>query len=265
MKKRHLLTFLAGVGVAIALSFYLRLSASAPVAADRTALLVSAAASLQEALQDIQPLFEEAHPGVMLTYNFGASGALQQQIEQGAPADVFVSAATAQMDTLAQKGLLLPESRRDLLGNQLVLVVPQDSALNLTNFAQLADSQVRRIAVGEFRSVPAGQYAEQVLTNLGVLAQVQPKLVFANNVRGVLSAVESGNVDAGIVYTTDAKISERVREVAIAPTTLHTPITYPAAIVNASRTPTAARDFLEFLVSDSADKVFEEYGFTLMN
>ncbi|MBD0336967.1 MAG: molybdate ABC transporter substrate-binding protein [Cyanobacteria bacterium Co-bin13] len=265
MKKRHWLTFLASVGVAIALSACLRLSSAPSAVAEPTELLVSAAASLQEVLQDIQPLFEEAHSEVKVTYNFGASGALLQQIEQGAPADVFISAAASQMDALEQGGLLLPESRRDLLGNQLVLVVPQDSTLNLSDFTQLTDDQVRRISVGEFRSVPAGTYAEQVFTNLGILEQVQPKLIFANNVRAVLAAVESGNVDAGIVYTTDALSSEQVTQVATAATDLHDPIVYPAAVIQPSGNPEMAKDFLAFLQSSPAEAVFEQHGFTLVN
>jgi molybdate transport system substrate-binding protein len=265
MQRRHFLAFCAGVLGAIALSACLRLSSAPTTVAEPASLLVSAAASLQTVLQDIQPLFEEAHPDAELTYNFGASGALQQQIEQGAPADVFISAAAPQMEALAQKGLLLLESRQDLLSNQLALVVPQDSTLNLSDFAQLADSQVRRISVGEFRSVPAGTYAEQVFTNLGILEQVQPKLIFANNVRAVLAAVESGNVDVGIVYTTDALSSDRVTQVATATAGLHDPIVYPAAVIQASRNPQVAKDFLAFLQSSPADAIFERHGFTLLN
>ena len=265
MKKRHWLAFWVGGVVAIALSACLQLSSAPPTAVDPTELLVSAAASLQEVLQDIQPLFEEAQAEVRLTYNFGASGALQQQIEQGAPADVFISAAAKQMDALEQGGLLLPESRRDLLGNQLVLVVPQNSPLNLSDFAQLADSQVRRISVGEFRTVPAGTYAEHVLTNLGILPQVQPKLVFANTVRAVLAAVESGNVDAGIVYATDALSSNQVTQVTTAAADLHDPIVYPAAVIESSRNPEAAKNFLAFLESSLAEAVFEQHGFTLLD
>lgn len=128
------------------------------------------------------------------------------------------------MDALEQANLLVPGTRRNLLSNRLVLIVPNNSTTTITGFRQLTDSRVRRISVGEFRSVPAGQYSEQVLDNLGILEEVRPKIVFANNVRGVLAAVESGNVDAGMVYATDAKISDQVRQVATAPEQLHSPL-----------------------------------------
>jgi molybdate transport system substrate-binding protein len=148
-----------------------------------------------------------------------------------------------------------------LLTNRLVLIVPRNSRLNLTGFRQLTSNSVRRIAVGEFRSVPVGQYAEELLRNLGILSQVQSKLVYANNVRGVLAAVESGNADAGIVYTTDARISNRVRQVATAPETLHSPIIYPIAVLNRSRNPQAARAYIQFLSTRQARAVFQRFGF----
>lgn len=261
MKTRHILAFVGSLVAAIALSLGLQFLSPAPVTAQNTALLVSAAASLQDALEDIKPLFETAQPRTTISYNFGSSGSLQQQIEQGAPADIFISAAATQMDALAEADLLLPDTRQDLLSNRLVLIVPQDSTLNLTGFRQLTEPQVQRISVGEFRSVPAGTYAQQVFTNLGILEQVQPKLVFANNVRGVLAAVESGNVDAGIVYTTDARLSDKVTQVATAPEDLHNPIVYPIAVIKTSRYPVASRAFIDFLNSPAAEEIFEKYGF----
>lgn len=264
MKKRHFLAFLVGVS-AIALTLSLKFFSSTPVTAQNTALLVSAAASLQNALEDIKPLFEQVSPSITVNFNFGSSGALLQQIEQGAPTDVFISAAAAQMNTLEKKTLLLPDTRQNLLGNRLVLIVPKASTLNLTSFSQLADGRVRRISVGEFRSVPAGTYAEQVFTNLGILEQLQPKFIFANTVRGVLSAVESGNVDAGVVYRTDAQLSAKVIQVAIASENLHTPIVYPIAVIKASRDPDAAKALAIFLKGAAAFKVFKDYGFTTVD
>lgn len=261
MKRNRLITFFSGLLLTLILTVVCKGLAPAPANAQATTLLVSAAASLQDAIEALDPTFEQANSGIAVNYNFGASGALQQQIEQGAPADVFISAGVSQMDALEQAGLIDKETRRNLLTNKLVLIVPDDSTLNLTSFRQLTDSQVKRISVGEFRSVPAGQYAEQVLSNLGILQQVRPKLVFANNVRAVLAAVESGDVDAGIVYHTDALISEQVKQVATAPDDLHDPIVYPIAVVESSRNPQAARTYEQFLSGSQAQAVFEQFGF----
>lgn len=224
-------------------------------------LTVSAAASLQDVLEAIDPLFEQAHSTIQVNYNFGSSGALQQQIEQGAPVDLFISAASKQMDALQAKDLLLTETRYDLLANRLALIVPADSELNLTDFQQLSDANVRKIAVGEPSSVPAGQYADEVFKNLALTDSLQPKFVFTNNVRGVLSAVESGNVDAGIVYETDAQLSDRVKVVAIASETLHSPIVYPLAVLKNSPNAEAAKTYAQFLRDDQAQAVFQSFGF----
>jgi molybdate transport system substrate-binding protein len=230
------------------------------VAQVNTTLLVSAAASLQDALQELKLIFQKTNGNVTINYNFGASGALQQQIEQGAPADIFFSAAEKQMNALESKGLTIPDTRRNLLTNRLVLIMPSNSKLNLANFRQLTDNNVKRIAVGEFRSVPAGQYAEQALKKLGILEQVRPKLVFGSNVRSVLAAVETGNVDAGIVYLTDAKTSKQVKVAATAEN-LHSPIVYPIAVIKSSKNPQAARGYIQFLSDKQAKTVFEKYGF----
>lgn len=224
-------------------------------------VLVSAAASLQDALEAIDSQFEQANRGIRANYNFAASGALQQQIQQGAPVDVFISAAARQMDALQEQNLILSETRRNLLTNRLVLIVPRNSQLELNSFRQLTNGNVRRIAVGEPRSVPVGQYTEELFRNLGIWDRLRPKFVLGNNVRNVLAAVESGNADAGVVYTTDARISDQVRIVATAPTELHSPIVYPIAVVRASRNPQAARNYVRFLSSRAARSVFERYGF----
>jgi molybdate transport system substrate-binding protein len=228
---------------------------------ESVSLTVSAAASLQDALEAIAPLFEQSNPTIQVSYNFGSSGSLQQQIEQNAPVDVFVSAATKQMDALQEKDLILTDTRQDLLTNQLVLIVPQNSTLNITDFRQLAEVNVSKISIGEPRSVPVGQYAEEVFTNLGLTESLQPKFVFANNVRGVLAAVESGNADAGVVYETDAKLSNRVEVVAIANRSLHSPIVYPIAVIKSSSNISAARAYTQFLAGGSAQAVFEQFGF----
>lgn len=227
----------------------------------QVSLLVAAAASLQDAIEEIDPLFESANPGITVSYNFAASGPLQQQIEQGAPVDLFISAAARQMDALQEKNLIIANTRRDLLTNSLVLVVPRNSTSGLTDFRQLTNSSVKRISMGEPRSVPAGQYAEELFKNLGIWEQLQPKFVFGNSVRNVLGTVESGNADAGVIYATDARISDRVTQVAVAPSDLHAPIVYPMAVIAASRHHQAARTYAQFLMSSPVQAVFRRYGF----
>jgi molybdate transport system substrate-binding protein len=263
MKKRRLFAFIGGLVATFILVTGLRLFAPSPVVAQsNTNLLVSAAISLKDALEEIKPLYRETKPNLNITYNFGASGALQQQIENGAPVDVFVSAAQKQMESLASKSLIFTDTRRNLLSNRLVLIVPKNSS-GVTNFRQLTDSKVNKIAIGEPRSVPAGQYAEEVFKNLGILGQVRPKLVLGNNVRQVLAFVESGNADAGLVYITDARTSNQVKVVATAAENLHSPIVYPVAVLKSSKNASAAREYVQFLSGDRAKSVFLKYGFSM--
>lgn len=229
---------------------------SAPVT-----LTVSAAASLQDALKAIDPLFEQANPTIQVNYSFGSSGALQQQIEQGAPVDVFISAAAKQMDALQKKDLLLQNTRHPLLTNRLVLIVPKESSLGLTDFRQLKTAKISKIAIGEPRSVPAGQYAEEVFKNLDLLNALTPNFVFANTVRGVLAAVESGNADAGVVYATDVNLADHVKVAAIAEETLHKPIIYPIAVLKHSPNTEVAKTYTEFLFNKPARDVFNQFGF----
>ncbi|MEM6452968.1 MAG: molybdate ABC transporter substrate-binding protein [Cyanobacteria bacterium P01_D01_bin.105] len=239
-----------------------------PDAATTTTITVSAAASLQDVLEAIAPSFSAAYPNIVVEYNFGASGALQQQIQQGAPADVFFSAASQQMDALAEKEMILSGSRQNIIANGLVLIAPTTTNLTITNLTQLSNSNtlksanIKRFAVGEFRSVPAGQYAEQVLKNLNILDSLQSKFVFGNNVRTVLSAVESGNADLGMVYTTDAALSKRVTVIAAAPSSSHAAIDYPAAIVRGTNAPKAAQTFINFLTTEATQQIFEDFGFS---
>jgi molybdate transport system substrate-binding protein len=263
-----LLRFLGGVAIALLLAVGLKACATpdtvpAPARSQEVTLIISAAASLQDVLEIANPLFEQANPGIQIEYNFGSSGALQQQIEQGAPVDLFFSAAAKQMDALQEKDLILADTRRDLLTNRLVLIVPANSNSNLTDFAGLTKPDIRKIAVGEFRSVPAGQYAEELFSNLDLLEQLQPKFVFANNVRGVLAAVESGNVDAGLVYLTDAKLSSQVKAIATAPESAVSQIVYPIAVLSNSQHIEASKTYIRFLSSNPAIEIFENAGFNI--
>lgn len=231
--------------------------------AAKTELTVSAAISLKDALDEAKQLYTSENPSVSVALNYGASGTLQIQIEQGAPVDIFLSAAPKQMDALDTKGLLLEGTRKNLLLNEVILVVPKDSTISITSFQGLAKPEVKRVALGEPATVPAGQYAKEVLTSLGIYDAVNSKAILAKDVRQVLTYVETGNVDAGIVYATDALSSGKVKVAVTAPANSHAPVIYPAAVIRASKNPAAARQFLDFLSGPRGGAIFQKYGFTL--
>jgi len=223
-------------------------------------LTISAAASLTETMEELKTLYEKDYPNVNIIYNFGSSGSLQNQIEQGAEVDIFLSAAQKQMDNLENKGLILEGSRINLLENSVVLITPKD-VTNITSFNDIIGDNIERLALGEPKSVPAGEYAEEVFKNLGILDKIKSKSIYAKDVKEVLAWVETGNADAGVVYETDAKSSNKVTIVAKASSNSHEPILYPAAIIKSSKNIDAAKDFMKFLRSDEAKKVYEKYGF----
>lgn len=225
-------------------------------------LTISAAASLKDAMQSIQPVYSQQNYNISLIYNFGASGALQQQIEQGAPVDVFISAAEKQMNALQEQNLLLADTRKDLLKNTVVLIAPKN-ATGISDFKDLSSDKVKKIAIGNPQSVPAGQYGKEVLSSLKLFDPLKTKLVLAKDVRQVLSYVETGNTSAGLVYRTDAKISDKVQVIATAPENSHSPIVYPVAVLKRSKNPEAAKKFVLFLSSAPAKGVFEQYGFSM--
>jgi molybdate transport system substrate-binding protein len=227
------------------------------------ALNVSAASSLTDALKEINALYTKENPNITITPNFASSGTLQKQIEQGAPADVFISAGASQMDALQKENLIVTTTRKNLLNNTLVMIVPNDSTLGLTNFKDLAGDNVKKIAIGDPKSVPAGSYAQMAFDELGITAQVTGKYVIGADVKGVLSYVESGNVDAGLVYSTDAKTSTKVKVVANAPADINAKIVYPAAVVAASKVAKAATNYENFLFGTEAKTIFEKWGFTM--
>ncbi len=262
MKRKQILVFIALLGLAFFTSVGMRWvnPTEAIIAQAKAQLIVSAAASLTDALKELAPIYEANRPNVTVRYNFASSGALQQQIINGAPADIFISAAAKQMNGLEQKKLLLAKTRRNLLTNRLVLVVAANRS-GINNLSSLADSQVKRIAIGDPRSVPAGEYAQAALTKAGLWNQLKPKLVFANNVRQVLQFVEAGNADAGLVYLTDAKTTNKVKIAQTIPPNLYPPIIYPIAVLKNSRHPNDAKAFAEFLFSNPAQQVFTKYGF----
>lgn len=222
-------------------------------------LNISAAASLKEAMTDIQDEFKKVKPNVTLTVNFGASGSLQQQIEQGAPCDVFISAGQSQMKALADKSLLLDNTKKDLVKNDLVLVCPKDTAI--TGLSDLTSDIVKKIAVGEPQSVPAGKYADEVFTKLGVKDAISSKLVFAKDVKEVLAWSTSGNAEVGFVYKSDALSSKDAKIIETVSDDKHSPITYPIGVIKASKNPDDAKAFEDFLFTDTCKKIFEKYGY----
>ncbi len=233
-----------------------------------TQLTVSAAASLKNVIEDIEPLYQQEHPETEIIYNFGSSGSLQRQIEQGAPVDVFISAASKQMNVLEKKDLLLTETRRNLFKNQMVLVTSKTNAKNnpkFDNFDDLTSKEIPTIALGEPESVPAGKYAQEILTSFQIADKVNSKAVYGKDVRQVLNYVATGNAEAGIVYRTDIRVADNVEIVATAPENTHSPVIYPIAVIKDSDRPEAATDLIEFLTTPEAQAVFEEHGFVTMD
>jgi len=234
----------------------------AAVAARAQDVTLSVAVSLKEVTEELGRGFMAAHPGVTLRYNFGASGDLQKQIEAGAPVDVFLSAAQRQMDELEKQSLIVSASRRASARNALVVIKPAASRVDITKPVDLLEARVGRIVIGSPRSVPAGQYAEESLRALGLWDRLQPKVVFAENVRQALDYVARGEVDAGFVYTTDAAArAQGVKEAFRPPDDSYRPIIYPGAVVAASKRPALAQGFLDLLDGPQGRAVLSRFGF----
>ncbi|WP_204101418.1 molybdate ABC transporter substrate-binding protein [Occallatibacter savannae] len=221
------------------------------------------AASLQDSITEVEAAYKRDH-AVEFRNNFGASGTLAREIEEGAPVDALISAGAKPMDQLEREGLLVQGSRADLLRNALVLIAPGGlGGSDLKGFHWLAGKSVRTVALGDPESVPAGQYAKQTLVSLHLYDALQSKIVLGKDVRQVLTYVETGDADAGLVYATDAEISKKVRIVAIAPDGSHDPIVYPVAQIRKSNEDAAVREFIAFLRSPAAKAIFERHGFRM--
>ena len=222
-------------------------------------LTVSAASSLTQALREIGPLFEAAHAGTRVRFNFAASGLLLQQIARGAPVDVFASADQDTMDQAQAQNLLLP-GRRDFAGNQLVVITPSASPHRPTRLQDLNRPEFARLAIGQPASVPVGRYARSALESAGLWTTLEPRLVNAINVRQALDYVQRGEVDAGFVYATDAAaMTDKVRLAFVVPT--DKPILYPVAAIRTSAHPAKAQAFVDFLSSAAAQQVLARHGF----
>jgi molybdate transport system substrate-binding protein len=236
--------------------------AALPVAATAQELTVSAAISMKDAVEELGRRFMQVHPGVRVRYNFGGSGALQKQIEAGAPVDLFIAAARRQMDELDRRGLIVPSSRRVFARNVLVAIKPADSPLDLAKPADLLDARVQKIVIGNPRTVPVGQYTEESLRALGLWERLRPRLVLAENVRQALDYVARGEVDAGFVYATDLAVRrERVQEAFRPSEDTYRPVTYPVAVVKDAREPALARAFVELLTGAEGRAVLGRLGF----
>ncbi|HKP05186.1 MAG TPA: molybdate ABC transporter substrate-binding protein [Chthoniobacterales bacterium] len=223
-------------------------------------LSVQAAASLADAMKEIGAAYE-MKGGDKVQFNFGASSLLARQIEQGAPADLFFSADEAKMDDLDKKGLVLPATRRSLLSNLLVLVVATDSTLTPKSVSDLTQPAYKKLALAEPQTVPAGIYAREYLQKLKLWDAIKDKVVPTENVRAALAAVESGNVEAGFVYKTDALISKKVKAAVEIPAAEGPKISYPVAVLKSSREPERAKIFADYLAGPEARAIFEKFGF----
>jgi molybdate transport system substrate-binding protein len=225
-------------------------------------LQVFAAASLTDALKEIGAQYEQK-AGTHLDFNFAASSVLARQISEGSPADVFFSADEEKMDGLQKKGLILAETRKSLLSNTLVIVIPYDSNAKVKDPQQLATSNWK-IALAEPKTVPAGIYAKKYLQNIGLWSKVIDRIIPTENVRAALAAVESGNVDVGFVYKTDAAISKRVKVAYDVPEKDTPKISYPVAVVKESKNADAAKAFVQYLSGEESLAVFKKFGFLVL-
>ena len=233
-----------------------------PAVARAQEMTFSVAISMKEAVETLGRQFIQSHSGVTLRYNFGSSGELQKQIEAGAPVDVFISAAQRQMEELQQKGLIDAATRRVFARNVLAVIKPAGSTLDISKPADLAGSKVQRIVIGNPKTVPVGKYAEESLKNLRLWDQLQPKLVLAENVRQALDYVARGEVEVGFVYTTDVAVrSSQVVEAFRPAEDTYRPVTYPAAVIKASKQPALAKAFVDLLVSRDGQAALSRLGF----
>ncbi len=243
-------------------------SFAAAYASDPIEVNVLAAASLTDSLNKIIENYSKSNPDVKIIPVYESSGTLRKQIEEGADADIFLSANEKHMNTLADENLIDKDSRIDLLGNDLTLIASKETAeklASITDFKSiLTDESVKTIAIGEPTDVPAGQYAKESLDNLKIWDTVSSKLVYGKNVKAVLTYVDSGNADLGFVYKTDAMLLKSGKILMNVPADSYTAVNYPAALLKNAKQPESAKKFFEYLGSDDAKAVFEKYGFTFL-
>lgn len=225
-------------------------------------ILIYAAASLTDAIKEIVANFEKDHPDIKVNISLGSSAMLAKQITHGAPADIFLSANVKWMDYLQAKGVIDTKTRFEPLGNRLVIVSNIDKKYPINNIEDLKTDKVKRFAISDYNSVPAGIYAKQAFENSDVWEDIFPKLVIGNNTRLTMAFIERNEVDYGIVYITDAKVSENLKEVFTLPQESQPEIEYSFSITKNSLNISVANDFLEYITNNTSIKVFNKYGFT---
>ncbi len=235
-------------------------------AEDQVTLIVAAGAGLTDALSEVNDLYSQEQQQIRIETNFAAAGDLQTQIENGAPADIFFTAASTQMDELEQKALIITATRKNALANKLVLITHQDNQDAIDDFSALKNGNFSLLAIGDPGFVPAGAYALEVFKYTGVSYEVlKPRIILGNNVRQVLNYVENKNVEYGIVYYTDTITSDRVKIIATAPDEVNRLIIFPVAVVAASNHPEQAVAYIDFLFSPQAMAIFNKHGYITIN
>ncbi len=230
---------------------------------EETELLVGAAASLEPAMSEVKSLFEEQNPEIRLSFTFAGSGTIEQQIREGAPIDIFLSASPKQIASLNNDKLLLTDSWVDLFQNEVVLIVPKDSALGVTDFRDI--TRANMIAIGDPESVPAGQYAKMIFEQLGIWEAVYQKATLGKTVTEVAAWVSSGEAEAGIVYKSDAMLNEKLMIAAAAPEVEGNIAVYPGAILKDTKAESQAKEFLSFLDTEKAEEIMVKYGFDIID
>ncbi len=230
-------------------------------AANKTVLQVLAGAGLKDSLYAVKAAYARKAPGVEIRFSLAAAGILQKQIEEGVPADLFFTPGKSQMDDLQRKGLIVPETRTDLLGNEIVLVVAREKKGVITSFGDLVD-KAHSLSIGLPETVPAGKYARETLKNLGLWEKFDKRILYAKDVRTVLAYVDSGNVDAGLVYRSDTAAMNSGTLVAVAPKGSHSPIRFSMAVLKSSRHQEETMKFMEFLKTAEAAEIFARHRFT---
>lgn len=261
MKKKHffLLLFVFLVVVACESDKHTEI-ADATQEKEATPITISAASSLMEAMQEIKEVYETNHD-VELVFNFGGSGKLAQQIEQGAPVDVFLSASARWMNTLEEKNQIDLSTRQTITGNKLVLIGNVDTNIQIDSLKEIKELPIEKVAIGNPESVPAGQYTKEALESINIWTGLQNKFVLAKDVRQVLTYIETGNIEVGFVYKTDAYASNDVTILKEVESSYHEAILYPGAIVSRSRHKEEAEAFLHFLLSSSGQAILNKHGF----
>lgn len=248
-------------------------SAETTEQADKTEIVVFAAASMTDTMNEIAEMYKAVEPDVNIVYNFDSSGTLKTQIQEGADCDIFISAAQKQMNQLDVNGgeentegldFVDSETRFDFVSNGVVLITPVGNPAGVESFDDVATDKVSLIALGN-SDVPVGQYSEEIFNYMGIWDQLnsESKITFGSNVREVLAQVEEGAVDCGVVYSTDAATTDKVEIAATAPEGSHQDVTYPAAVLKTSKNPEAAKAFIDYLKTDECTEVFEKAGFVI--